>query len=320
MARFLGAAALLALLAACDGQQPLNFGETSTQEPVVDDNGDPIEFLDNGIPASVGGNLDTVSYNAGTGVLQVQIRSLDSTPTLATYERNAALDVPGYIAYSQQEDPLDRFFIAMVQQTNDGGAQGVLVMDGGQFTKYFGGVNYQRLTSYTPHTPSQPDDGLVSYHGDYVGMLNFDANRPNEALPVSGGVAPSFIPGQAARVTGEVFVNADFTDMTVNGGIANRVIIDPNALGLTNIDDVFLIPTDIAADGTFVGTMENVTQDGVGSYAGTFGGNGATGIVTGVRMDGDFILSVDEEEEYGLFVLNKCGTAGEGALCSEVNP
>ena len=332
MARILAAAASLALLAACDGQQPLNFAGVVDNEPVVvlDDNGDPIEFLANGIPQSVGGTLTAVNYNSITGDLEVQIESLDSTPTFAEYERNAALDVPGYIAYSQQEDSLDRMFIAYVQQSNDGATQGVFVMDGGQFTKFFAGVNYSQEGAYSPHSPSQPNNGLVSYAGNYVGMLNIDADRPNQAIPVAAGVSASLIPNQAARVTGDVLINADFADMTVNGGVANRQIIDTS--GLIFVGDgsgaipngvllpVFMIPTDIDATGTFMGEMHSGSSVKIGDYAGTFGGSNASGIALGIHLDGDFIPQIEQEEEYGFIVLNQCGTPGEGALCSGANP
>ncbi len=321
MIRLLTAASLLALLAACNDGQPFTFtpvdleGEVDPAEPVPEEEDDPVS--DDGVPESVGGNVETVTYRPGSNFLSVQITSLDSTPVTAVYERNPALDVGGYRAFSQQEDPLDRMFIGMAKRTADGATQGVLVMDGGQFTKFFGGTHFQRTGAYTPHIPRQPDNGLVSYAGRYVGLLNINAPRPNEALPVPAGTNPDFIPAQPARVRGDVFVNADFADNSVNGAISNRQLLD---FGNAVIPSVFLIPTEIDEDGRFSGDVENANQDGVGTYAGTFGGSRASGIAAGVHLDGDFLPGVENEEEYGIFVLNKCGTANDANICDTVNP
>jgi hypothetical protein len=195
-------------------------------------------------------------------------------------------------------------------------------MDGGQFTKFFGGVNYSQQGTYSAHTPSQPN-GLVSYSGNYVGLINWTVPRPNTALPLPAGTNDDFAPHQASRVIGDVLINADFTDMRVNGAISNRLVLDQVAgIGLT-VPTVYLIPTDIAvtdaangvAGGTFTGDIQIGSLQSVGTYAGTFGGIQASGLAAGIHLDGDFIVTRDGEEEYGLVVLNKCGTPGEGAFC-----
>ncbi len=316
MTRLLTTAALMALLAACDNSQPFTFNGATTEDEEVVEDPDAEPVSEAGIPESVGNNLETATYRPGGNFLSVQMYSLDSTPVTAVYERNAALDVPGYRAFSQQEDPLDRMFIGMAQQTADGGTTGVLVMDGGQFNKFFGGVYYEQSGAYSAHVPNQPDNGLVSYAGKYVGMLNIDAPRPNEALPLPASADPAISPGQPARVSGDIFINADFADNTVNGAVFNRQVVD---LGNAPLDDIFLIVADVDEDGRFTGDVEDPGQTGIGSWAGTFGGVQASGIAGGVAIE-DFIPTVENEAEFGLFVLNKCGTRGDAAICDDVQP
>jgi hypothetical protein len=310
---------LLAALSGCGDGQPFTFG---TADPTDPDPDAPTGI----VPESVAGNLSDANWTPPTaanpdGTLIVEISALDTTPVRAEYTRNPNLDVPGYTAYSQQEDPLDRMFIAMVAQSADGSVTGALVMDGGQFNKYFGGIHFEQNGRYTPHVPEQPNNGLVSYAGSYVGMLNGDAPRPNEALPVDPGTDPALVPGQAIRVEGQVFLNVDFADNMVNGVIYDRTAIDIAA----GLPDVVLIPTEVAAAGTFEGTAENPEQEEIGSYAGVFGGVGATSVAGGIYLNGDFIQEIngfviDNEEEYGLFVLNQCGLSGDAAICDNVNP
>ncbi len=314
MNRLLTTAALLALLAACDNAQPFTFAPVGDEEPVEDPNAEEEPVSAAGIPESVGNNVETATYRPGDNFLSVQITSLDSTPVNAIYERNSALDVPGYRAFSQQEDPLDRIFIGMAQQKS--GVTGVLVMDGGQFNRFFGGVYYEQNGAYSAHSPSQPDNGLVSYAGNYIGLLNIDAPRPNEALPLPAGTDPALEPGQASRVTGQIFINADFADNTVNGVIYNRQVVD---YGNSPLQDVVLIVADVNEDGSFSGDVENPAQDALGSWAGTFGGVQASGIAGGIGIE-EFIENVENEAEYGLFVLTKCGDSGDSSICDDVNP
>lgn len=299
---------LLALLAlaACGDGNPL-FDEDGGAPPAPPGPTDPA------IPEAVAGNLGAATFvppSAGNpdGSLRVRITALDAPDVTAGYARAAGLDVPGYTAYAIQDDPLDRLFVGMGAESGDGALEGVLVVGGGQFNTYFGGVDYGRTGPYSGAS------GLVSYAGTYVGMLNV-----NVSLPVPPGTDPAVVPGQPLRVTGDVFLNADFADNSVNGAIFNREIAD-GGVSLTLVD-IVLVPTDIDATGRFAGAVERFGEPGsvIGSHAGVFGGTGATSVAGGVRLDGDFIDEVDDEEEYGLFVLDQCGQAGTPAICGIVD-
>jgi len=329
MFRTATALSLIALLAACDNEQPFTFetapepGETPEPEDVEED----VElsgFTDNGtttaIPLDVANNLTQVTYSPGSDTFTVTGAPFDTTPIPGTFSPNTSLDIPGYAAYSVQEDPLDRMFVALVAESTDGAVEGGVAIDGGQFGRFFGGAFYRRNDPYTPYEPSQPNGGLVSYTGDYAGLTNMNAPRSGsvDVLPLPPGILDdnAIAPAEPDRVVGTVFINADFADNQLNGGIINRRLLGRG----TALGDLNLIIAPITDDGTFTGTVELAAdQTGVGTYAGAFGGTEATAIAGVINIE-NYLEAVENEEEYGAFVLMRCGLAGEGALCETVDP
>ena len=190
-------------------------------------------------------------------------------------------------------------------------------MDGGPFNRFFGGTTFRPIGDYS-EAPTGPTSGLVSYAGNYIGLSNLDATSNLIGLPVGAGTDPALIPSQSSRVTGQIFINADFADNAVNGGVYNRTNIDRNE----SLADIALIVSNIDSTGRFLGTVELRGGDtSIGSYGGTFGGLNATGVAGGIHLDGDFIDGVTNEEEFGIFVLTQCGLAGDaGAICDGVQP
>lgn len=322
----------LATLVACGDGNPFAAVSTGDNTGTGDGTTDDGTTTDGGtINAALSNDLANVVYNPTAGTLFVDINALDAATDdfpLQEYSRNAALEAvatemtaQGYEIYSYQDDALDRMFVAIVATSPDGSATGAVVMDGGQFTKFFGGVNY--ITSdYSPGEPTS-DTGLVSYAGTYAGLTNLDADGA-QLLPVPGGTDPAIRPDQTAMVEGDIFLNADFGNNSVNGAIYDRsfVNLDPAIqAALTNgadLNDVFLIPTDITTAGTFFGTAENAAQEGIGSYGGAFGGDEAAAVAGGVHLDGDWLPDVDNEEEFGVFVLVQCGRSGDAAICDSI--
>ena len=236
--------------------------------------------------------------------------TLDADVENQVYTRAVIYDVNGYQAYTTQDDPLDRMFTAFGGVSADGVTTAVVAMDGGQFTKYFGGAVYN-ATSY-----SAPSAGLSSYAGKYVGLTNVSTRDGT-----LDSIAPAaLLPDRATRTQGDVFINADFTDNQLNGAIYNREVLDDSPL---NVDStVYLTPTGIAADGSFTGTaaqsIGGAAPVPVGEFTGTFGGANASGLAGGIYIT-DFDPDLDNEEERGIFVLNQCGTAGESADCGTFN-
>jgi len=328
----------LLLAAGCSGSNPFEDdtpdGGQSPTPPTIEDDPDTPEdestsgFVNTGgigaLPGQLAFNLLDVTLAADGNSITVTGAPLDTTPIPGVFARDSRLDTSGYTAYSVQEDPLDRFFIALIRQSADGSVEGGVVLDGGQFNRFLGGTYYRRLDDYSPHVPDQPTNGLVSYTAEYVGLSNIDAPRPGEIMPVDPGTQPGVIPAQSALVTGTVFINADFADNTVNGAIVDRImpqLVDPDS-GLPGfaLEDVVLILTDIEDDGTFGGVSEGpVPNSTIGTYGGVFGGIGATAVAGSIRIENYEGLFVNEVE-YGTFVASQCDDTGSGALCDQANP
>ena len=77
----------------------------------------------------------------------------------------------------------------------------------------------------------------------------------------------------------------------------------------------------IDENGEFFGDVEMSGEVGsdVGDYGGIFGGNGATS-VAGIVSVSDHIDDVENEQEYGVFVLTQCGQPNDAAVCDIVAP
>lgn len=333
MSRIILALALATSLAACDSANPFMGGDDDTDTgdtPVIDDGE---EVTTDGIPEALADDLRSVAFDPDAGTLSVDMAALDRSDTdipLSNYSPNPALATPemtaqGYQTFSYQDDALDRMFIAIVAQTPDGSVVGAVVLDGGQFSKFFSGGFYATDGEYTPGVPEN-DTGLVSYAGTYAGLTNLDAVG-NELLPVPAGTDDDIRPDQSAQVVGDIFINADFQDNTINGTIYNRAFVNLSpvfdaAFDGSDLNTINLIPATITDAGTFFGTAENPEQESVGNYGGTFGGTEASGIAGTTNLNGDWIPEIDNEIEFGVFVLTQCGQPGDDALCDTipVNP
>lgn len=294
----------MAALAACDGVGGGGGGGTGgpgTPPPITGD-------------ASLRGDLDAFAFN-GTDTLSVQI-SLESDDVLQAYTQDGA-PINGYIRFVQQDDPLDRFSTAFAGQSSDGSVQAVVVTDGGQFNRFFGGAGVQQ------NNYSAPTRGLASYAGGYIGLLNFGPAAPN----VPANTPDSAIPRVSTPITGQVFINADFADNLVNGVVYDRqFILDGD---VNNPADLVLIAGSIAADGTFNGEVELEDFTNVGGYSGTFGGQNAAAMAGMVELGAGFLVDSEfvalpgfedtggTEREWGIFVIDQCPTSQP--LCATVD-
>ena len=298
MKRFwLGATALVVVAACGRGNPFLESGDT-TDESII--------------PELVAGDVQSFTYDPVAQTLTVSGLDQDDTPFQAVYTRKPNLDLPGYEAYTVQESSLSRHTTAFVQEID--GVRAMIAVSGPQFSYYFGGSNYGRTGVYTPPDVTQAG-GIVTYAGTYAGLLNGPGNG-NDLLPVAPGTPIDVRPSQAADVTGDVIINADFADNSLNGTIFNRLDVDDN-IQLENID---LSPTGIDANGTFTGDVTQSTPNRAdrGDYGGVFGGTGATA-VAGTLFVSDHIAQFTGEEEYGVFVLAQCGTPNADPLCNQPN-
>jgi hypothetical protein len=303
MRRFWLGLAAMTIVAACGGGNPW-----------VDDGGGGGTTPGTGVPEALLGDLESFTYDPVAQTLIVSGISLDDTPFEATYTRRPGLDVPGYEAYTAQDGSLDRHSTAFVRERD--GTRAAIVVTGGQFDVYFGGSSYSRTGAFTPPTATTPGGQLVTYAGSYVGLMNI-AGDGGDLLPVTPGTPPDVLPVQAAEVTGNVLINADFADNQVNGVVYNRSIADGPSGG-TSVQNIELAPAAILADGTFAGDAEQGLV-GVGAYGGVFGGTNASA-VAGTLFVGDHVTGFTGIEERGLFVLAQCGTPSADPICTQPNP
>lgn len=284
MIRKLAPFAVAGIVAACSGGgNPLNFGGVVTPPPEEElpDAETPAPITGVQVPAVIAHNLRAATYEPGSPTVRIDLVALDGTPMNATYRREPSLDVSGFEAYTVQEGPNMRKFIALFRRA--GQSAGGVVGDGGQYGTYFAGASYTNLQAFTLPTPAQigPTGTLQAvYRGGYVGVLN-----TGTPLPAPGVVFP---PSQSLRVTGELEMVADFNaeNMSVNGGIANRSIVDTGAA----LGKVHLKVTQITPDGAFSGLIAYAEpgsdyDTALGHYSGAFGGTGAVSVAGGTKFN-----------------------------------
>ncbi|MEP6066343.1 MAG: thymidylate synthase [Paracoccaceae bacterium] len=318
------ATAVLLALGACGDGNPFFAPETTpvTTAPTTTSN----------IPEDVAGSVANVSFDPTANTLSITGLLRDGNVVTQTYTRNAGLDAAAgsgvYQAYTFQDDPLDEHTTVYVRRLGD--VEGSVAVTGGQFRFFSGGVAYKRDGEFDPIVPDDATDrGLVTYAGEYIGLSDIDG--PNtDLLPVPGGVSPSVTPSQAAPVTGDVFINVEFGTNNVAGVVYDRQI-NVNGLGNVTLPDLILVPTDLSTDGSFAGSVEAEDQRPVGDYGGVIGGPQSDVVSGGLyalehfgSSTGTALDSVTDEEEYGIFVLGRCGSALEDASaateCSSVDP
>ncbi|MEO0937329.1 MAG: thymidylate synthase [Pseudomonadota bacterium] len=313
MTRYLAGIAALALVAACGDGNPFSGTPTET------DPGDG----SSGIPATLASDLDSFTYDPANDTLIVEGISRDEDPFEATFRRRPGLDVPGYVAFTAQDDPLDQHATAYVQEI--AGTRGGVVVTGGQFTFFNAGGAYGRDGVFD-RPPVQGDTGLVTYAGDYVGLTNL-AGDPTDLAPVPPGTDQAVLPGQSAKVTGQIFINVDFGDNNLSGTIYDRRLDADDATlapGQTDlaVGDIVLVPATIDGNGEFFGDVElSGDRTDRGDYGGIFGGPESEAVAGVIFIADHLVSNTQAEEEYGTFVLGKCGSPSEtAAICNSVEP
>lgn len=260
------------------------------------------------------GNVTSAVLNSDDGTLAVQIE-LDGNDDLQQYIAAGALN--GYSRFTIQDDPLDREFVAFARESDDGLLQAVVVVDGGQFNRTFAGGAIAQ-TDFSPVA-----SGLASYAGDYVGLTNV-----GPLLVTGNGADPAIVPGSTTEITGNVFVNVDFSSNQVNGAVFDRVY-DPSGLAI-DLQNVVLTASEIAGNGQFNGTVEFEDLEEIGTFDGALGGSQASSIAGIVSLGENFLNEatsggvpvtlfddVEGEIEYGVFVSAQCSTGG--AACLDAN-
>lgn len=330
MKRLVASLVLPAFLLACGGgSNPFDPDPTApdpgTQTPPTNPTtGEDDPLTTAGIPGSLANDLSSLTFNASGQTLIVEGITQDGSPIEIAYRRRPGLDRGGYQAYTYQDDALDRHVTAFAREAGNGsGVRAGVAVSGGPRNRFFGGGYYERDGGYAPAS------GQVSYAGNYVGVSNLNGSSEDLIAPPAG-IDPDLVPSQAAEITGRIFINADFADGAVEGNVFNRQIAD-FGVGLPSL---VLVNTPINADGTFVGSVEyeaadfpgeSVVNESIGGYGGIFGGTNASGVAGVLRVeefDGpNDPLGLENEQEYGVFVLDQCGQPVQDAAgCVGTNP
>lgn len=270
-----------------------------------------------GVPAALANDVQSVAYDPTNQTLTVTGVGLDETPFTATYVRKPGLDRGGYEAYTVQDNALTEHSTAYVRSVEGGYA--AVVVTGGQFGTYQGGTTYGRTGTYSAPDTTQGPGGIVSYAGNYVGLLNIDGDSGDLISPTPG-TDPSILPGQSAEIVGKVFINADFTqDNEVKGRVYDRQIVDQPG---TTVEDLDLWNTAIAADGSFDGEVR-VAGQVRGEYGGVFAGTDAAAVAGSLHAEqhiAAFGSNTPPIEEYGVFVLGSCDGASPDPVCNQPDP
>lgn len=312
------ALALCVFLAACGSGTPFN-GETGADTGT----GTGGSTGASAIPAELAKDLKSFSYDPASQTLSITGITADDSAFTANYRRRPGLDRNGYEAYTAQDGSLDRHVTAYVKGID--GTRAAVVMTGGQFEQVFSGAGYSNTSYSAPVAPgTQSEGGLVTYAGNYIGLLN-GAGSGEDLAPVADGTNPDTLSRQAAEVTGKVVLTGDFTDAAVTGIIYERKVTDfdtggtydPNSATPFEAQNIALDSTGIAEDGTFFGTASQ-SNGAVGEYGGIFGGTGATEVAGVIHAENHIALGGSGTPiEYGAFVLTQCGQPGEDAICNQ---
>ncbi len=288
MRKVLGLMTVAALLAACD--------DRSAEDTTTGGGGGVTPTVPTGGEIAVG-DVEAVSFDGETLLVRV---ALDGDSVLEEYETAGPGDtVNGYQRFTQNVSSLNRSYTALAGEAGDGSLVAVVTADGGQFNRFFGGA------SVVQNDLSAPAGGLVSYQGTYAGLNNAGPAIP----PAVPGAPPTAFSSDAATVTGQVFLNADFTDNKVEGAIYDREWDNDGTP--TELDDLTLIVGDIAAGGTFSGSVEigqGSEAAGAGTYSGAFGGTDAA--FAGGVLDIDPAAYGEDADpnlkEFGIFIIGQC--------------
>ena len=141
-----------------------------------------------------------------------------------------------------------------------------------------------------------------------MGLLNGPVSN-EDLLPTAPGTNPAVLSAQAAETRGDVLITADFSDAQVAGIIYNRIAVDHDNSG----PGIF---PNAANPFQGIATQNDIP---VGDYGGIFGGDGATAVAGGIRVD-DHIDTFSNEIEWGIFVLAACGQPQADPLCNQPHP
>ncbi len=221
-----------------------------------------------------------VSYDGDTDTLIITGTPFDETPLAATYVR-AAVDINGIPTYVNDENPFNDYIAYHVQSPGGEISVGATNIDSYQTFGYSG------TFIQVADGASLPSTGLIEFTGPVAGLVAYTGSG---ALDVS---------------TGTAFMQVDFTDNRIRGGIFSRTHTGTETWqSVLNLNDTTI------ESGSFAGTVSS--YDGpdeveTGTYNGSFaGGAGEYVGVTYDAINGDYAEGITSRDR-GVFVATSCG-------------
>lgn len=271
-------------------------------------NGDGNGGTTDPIPAALRGNVESVTRQTtpeGTVLIATIDVGLASGTRATRFVRAEEYDINGFDAYTFQQNPNTRLFIAMNDDTKDGSGTATVIASG-QFTQMVWGSDFDARGF---SRPPEGDAAQAHYAGRYVGFVN-------SGTAVSGPGAPND-PIRPRQVTGDTAMTANFTSGRVEGSISNRASSLQDGTPPVEFADLFLQITEIAPDGTFRGDVVFREDAPAGTIGGAFSGNGATGVVGAIELRP--VEGNTQVLERGVFVADRC-VVGDLPPCPQPLP
>jgi hypothetical protein len=218
------------------------------------------------------GDISRVVYDSGSNTLEITSMPFDRAELNAIYI-DTGDNIGDFDVYTNAygAPPANGFIdtYEAVFTTNGDISVGVVGVEGYQTFGYKG-------MFYSLDNPATlPNNALVQYTGSYAGLMDFFGN------------------GELHRTSGDLTIDADFTDDVIRGWITNREVLTDGSLAndlrlvafdgtayVQELPDILLVNTELV-DGTFDGRAVSYIDEDVyeeGSYIGLIAGTDGASI------------------------------------------
>ncbi len=291
MTRFLTAASFLAILAACDSEQPLNFGEV--ESPVEPDTTEQLDPLDPNTDVNDvfdydferGLTLNAVSYDADNDVVVINNLPFDGPSGGYDFVRDLGNGLSLYRSRTTATTGLLTYY-AVFDATDNLSVTAANGRDWGDFG--YGGSNVNRSSFGFPEGADNtvpdgtPDVGEYLYTGGYAGL---------RSLSDRGGI--EIVDGQIQLLVDINDVDPDgVTQGSVLATVFARTSRDESGGFLNNLPNIALKRVNFdSTNGTFSnGEAETFDYDGrsrdTGNYQGMIAGSSGTEVGGTLTIEG----------------------------------
>jgi len=203
---------------------------TATVQTSADTNSVDIAGLNNGAIGKItGADTTQASYDIATDTVTLTSLPFDVSGTFIRAKIYDHGNIRGYVNTSGLRD-----YIALFATSSSGNLSAVTAASTDYINHGWRGYGYWRASG----TGTMPTTGEARYTGDYSGLITFNTQSGIQS------------------VTGNVFIDMDYLDGVLEGGIYNRVNLNTGA----NMESITLATTPIST-----GVMTGATGSATGS-------------------------------------------------------